>query len=301
MITDNRQITEHFHSSEFRCQHCGNIYIQEELVKKMEELFKKLNASKCIISSGYRCREYDIQIGGFAGRHSEGLAADCVYYDENGNIIPSKIVICVAWDMKLLNGIANIDGNYSHLDNRKNGTYYGDEPRGNSSMWSNPYSYFGVSKEEVRQYTKEEEPSSNKVNVYYQVETKEDGVLPMVKNLEDYAGWSDHPIRYLAMKADKGGLKYRVTTTSGLTLPWVTECDINNHNTGCAGNGEPIATVEAYYYTPKDIIKESGYKYIYYKVNDYPYQKDLIKGNGFDGFAGEAGVTATKFQMYIGD
>ena len=114
MITDNRQITEHFHSSEFRCQHCGNIYIQEELVKKMEELFKKLNASKCIISSGYRCREYDIQIGGFAGRHSEGLAADCVYYDENGNIIHAKIVICVAWDMKLLNAIANIDGNYSH-------------------------------------------------------------------------------------------------------------------------------------------------------------------------------------------
>ena len=30
-------------------------------------------------------------------------------------------------------------------------------------------------------------------------------------------------------------------------------------------------------------------------------QKDLIKGNGFDGFAGESGVTATKFQMYIGD
>lgn len=145
----------------------------------------------------------------------------------------------------------------------------------------------------------EDKPISNEVNVYYQVETKEDGVLPMVKNLEDYAGWSDHPIRYLAMKADKGGLKYRVTTTSGLTLPWVTECDINNHNTGCAGNGEPIATVEAYYYTPKDIIKESGYKYIYYKVNDYPYQKDTIKGSGFDGYAGERGVVATKFQAYI--
>lgn len=145
----------------------------------------------------------------------------------------------------------------------------------------------------------EDNPVSNEVNVYYQVETKEDGVLPMVKNLEDYAGWSDHPIRYLAMKADKGGLKYRVTTTSGLTLPWVTECDINNHNTGCAGNGEPIATVEAYYYTPKDIIKESGYKYIYYKVNDYPYQKDTIKGSGFDGYAGERGVVATKFQAYI--
>lgn len=149
-------------------------------------------------------------------------------------------------------------------------------------------------------YSDEPKPTpSNKVNVYYQVETKEDGVLPMVKNLEDYAGWKDHPIRYLAMKVDKGSIKYRITTISGKTLDWVTKCDIKDHNLGCAGNGEPIATVEAYYYTPEDIVKESGYKYIYYKVNNYPYQKDTIKAPGFDGYAGVYGVIATKFQAYI--
>lgn len=142
-------------------------------------------------------------------------------------------------------------------------------------------------------------PSGNDVNVYYQVETKEDGVLPMVKNLEDYAGYKDHPIRYLAMKVDKGSIKYRVTTISGITLDWVTRCDIKDHNLGCAGNGEPIATVEAYYYTPEDIVRESGYKYIYYKVNNYPYQKDTIKAPGFDGYAGVKGIIATKFQAYI--
>ena len=120
MIQDYRQITEHFHSSEFVCQHCNKIFIEEELVNKLEQLFAKLHASKCIISSGYRCRDYDTVVGGFAGKHSEGLASDCVYYDENGNIIPSKIVICVAWDMRLLNGIAKIDENYVHLDNSIN-------------------------------------------------------------------------------------------------------------------------------------------------------------------------------------
>ena len=99
MITDSRQITEHFHSTEFKCQHCGAIKIQEELVQKLETLFKKLNASKCIISSGYRCPTYDIQIGGFAGQHSLGFASDCIYYAEDGSIIPSKIVICVAFDL----------------------------------------------------------------------------------------------------------------------------------------------------------------------------------------------------------
>lgn len=142
-------------------------------------------------------------------------------------------------------------------------------------------------------------PSGNDVNVYYQVETKEDGVLPMVKNLEDYAGYKDHPIRYLAIKVDKGSIKYRVTTKSGKTLGWVTQCNIKDHNLGCAGNGEPICTVEAYYYTPNDIVKTSGYKYIYYKVNNYPYQKDTIKATGFDGYAGVKGIIATKFQAYI--
>ncbi len=142
-------------------------------------------------------------------------------------------------------------------------------------------------------------PSDKEVNVYYQVETKEDGVLPMVKNLDDYAGYKDHAIRYLAMKVDKGSIKYRVTTISGKTLDWITQCNINDHNLGCAGNGEPICTVEAYYYTPEDIVRESGYKYIYYKVNNYPYQKDTIKAPGFDGYAGVYGVIATKFQAYI--
>lgn len=134
------------------------------------------------------------------------------------------------------------------------------------------------------------------VNVYYQVETKEDGVLPMVKNLDDYAGYKDHAIRYLAIKVDKGSVKYRVTTKSGKTLGWVTQCNIRDHNQGCAGNGEPISTVEAYYYTPSDI---RPYRKAKYKVNNYSWQYDLEKTNGQDGYAGVRGVIATKFQITI--
>lgn len=155
MITSSKQISTHFHSSEFKCQHCNKIKIDEKLVQKMENIFSRLNASKCIISSGYRCPTYDVQIGGFAGRHSEGLAADCCYYDKNGKIIPSKIVICVAYDLGELNGIAKINNNYVHLDNRSGSTYRGDETKGNSSYWTNPYTYFGVSKSDVAKYTGE--------------------------------------------------------------------------------------------------------------------------------------------------
>lgn len=137
---------------------------------------------------------------------------------------------------------------------------------------------------------------SNDVNIYYQVETKEDGVLPMVKNLEDYAGWKNHPIRYLAMKVDKGSIKYRATTKSGKTLGWVTQCNIKDHKNGCAGNGEPICTVEVYYYTPNDI---RPYKKAKYRVNNYSWQYDNETKNGQDGYAGVKGVIATKFQIEI--
>lgn len=99
MITTSKQISTHFHSSEFKCQHCENIKIDENLVNKLENIFSKLNASKCIISSGYRCPEYDKIIGGFVGKHAEGLASDCCFYDKNGKMIPSKIVCCVAYDL----------------------------------------------------------------------------------------------------------------------------------------------------------------------------------------------------------
>ena len=133
MITSSKYISPHFHSSEFMCPHCKSIKIDENLVYKLEHIFSKLNASKCIISSGYRCPEFDMAQNGFTGRHSEGLAADCIFYDKNNKIIPSKIVICVAWDLKELKGIALINDNYVHLDKRGNGTYYGDEKRGKYS------------------------------------------------------------------------------------------------------------------------------------------------------------------------
>ena len=143
----------------------------------------------------------------------------------------------------------------------------------------------------------EDKPISNEVNVYYRVKTQKHGWLKEVKNLEDYAGWENSPITGLAIRVDKGSIKYRVTTVSGKTLGWITGYDINDYISGWAGNDEPIALVEAYYFTPSNV---RPYQYAYYKVNNYPYQKDLIKGNGFDGFGGVREVPMTKFQMYIG-
>lgn len=141
------------------------------------------------------------------------------------------------------------------------------------------------------------ESTSNEVNVYYRVKTQKHGWLKEVKNLEDYAGWENSPITGLAIRVDKGSIKYRVHIKGKGWLPFVTGYDINEFNNGFAGDGvNAIDCVECYYYTPNNI---RPYKKAKYKVNNYPYQYDNEKTKGQDGFAGVYGVIATKFQITI--
>lgn len=273
MITTSKKITTHFHSTEFKCPHCGKIKIDENLVNKVEHIFSKLNASKCIVSSGYRCPTYDKRENGFAGRHSEGLAMDCVFYDKSNKIIPSKIVICVAYDLGELNGIAKINNNYTHLDNRSGSVYRGDETRGNSSYWTNPYSYFGVSKADVAKYTGEVINTINyqshglKTKWYPNVKKGDtnnyagvfgismDGLyidnleyrvrvngrwLPSVVGRNDYAGLLGQAITDVAIK----NATYRVHIKGGSWLSWVNGYNINNSNNGYAGDGRIIDAIQ---------------------------------------------------------
>lgn len=137
----------------------------------------------------------------------------------------------------------------------------------------------------------------NTVNIYYRVKTEKHGWLPEVKNLTDYAGWESSHITGLAIKVDKGSVKYRVHIKGGEWLPYVTGYDIDDIINGFAGDGESVIdAVEVYYFTPNDI---RPYKKAKYKVNDYDWQYDNEKTNGQDGYAGVYGVTATKFQIII--
>ncbi len=139
--------------------------------------------------------------------------------------------------------------------------------------------------------------SNNDVNVFYRVKTKDHGWLPEVKNLTDYAGWQNSPIIGLAIRVDKGSVKYRVHIKGKGWLGFVTGYNINDIINGYAGNGKDIIdAVEVYYYTPNDI---RPYKKAKYKVNDYSWQYDNEKKNGQDGYAGKFGVSATKFQIVI--
>lgn len=151
--SSTKQLSTHFNIMEFRCK-CGKVHTtknSKKLIDYLEKLFVKLNCSKIIVNSGYRCEYWDVYVGGNGiGQHVVGTAADIVCYDKNGKIISSKLVCCAAQDVGF-GGIANIDKSYTatHVDVRESNRWYGDEsvPGGTArSVTTNFYTYFGISK-----------------------------------------------------------------------------------------------------------------------------------------------------------
>ena len=128
-------------------------------------------------------------------------------------------------------------------------------------------------------------------------------ILPFVTNLSDFAGIQGISITDVAIKVNKGSVKYRVHIKDGDWLPYVTGCNWNDPNNGYAGNGQIIDAIEVYYSTPADIVNKYGYQKAQYRIspvngNYYSWQYDNETGNGQDGYAGYFGVAMDRFQLF---
>ena len=119
--------------------------------------------------------------------------------------------------------------------------------------------------------------------------------LPAVVNLSDYAGVVGKKITDIAIKVNKGSIKYRVHVLGGKWLPYVTGYDWSDYKNGYAGNGKPIDAIEV-------ILAGSGkarYRVSPVGKSFYPWQNDNEKSNGQDGYAGSFGVAIDRFQIYL--
>lgn len=149
--------------------------------------------------------------------------------------------------------------------------------------------------------------SKQKVNVTYAARLEDGRVLPEVHNLDDYAGIENKRITDIAMKVDKGSVKYQVHVLGGGWLPWVTGYNWSDHNNGYAGNGKVIDAIRIYYSTPSELVQNGGYQEVKYRISPigstsyYDWQIDDVinKSKGMDGYAGAFGKAIDKVQIYV--
>ena len=153
---DKTQLTKNFNISEFKCKCYGGHSTKNDTVldEMLQKLVDTVKASKCVISSGYRCSKHDRNVGGSGyGPHVDGYAADCCFYDKDGKVISTKLLSCVAQDLGFM-GIANITWDYAwiHLD-MKGRVYKGNEIINYNTVTTDFYSYYGITREEVKKLT----------------------------------------------------------------------------------------------------------------------------------------------------
>jgi N-acetylmuramoyl-L-alanine amidase CwlA len=117
-------------------------------------------------------------------------------------------------------------------------------------------------------------------------------------NSNGYAGVENKSIKGLAIKTDKGTIKYRVHIKGGGWLGWISNYNINDWKIGCAGN--KIGDIDA---VQIDFNGVSGYK-VRYRVSTISTKSYLNWIEGYNtsnsmGYAGIFGKAIDKIQIEI--
>ena len=139
-------------------------------------------------------------------------------------------------------------------------------------------------------------------SVTYRVQTVNKGWLPEVKDLKDYAGIENDPIKGVAIKVNQGSIWYRVHELGKGWLPKVTGYNIKDIKNGYAGNNHPIDAIQICYQPPKGSKTQYCAKYQVSPVGSTSYcawQKNNQKIKGQDGYAGKFGKKIDKLKISI--
>lgn len=132
------KLSEHFDSGEFVCE-CGIEHtIDAELINKLEELFTAIGADAIMITSGYRCPDCSVKVGGTAtDAHTRGIAADIIV--RKGHDYVNSETVAEYAEKVGFSGIGIIDVHAVHVDVRHKNNYvnshwFGDERTGDDNI-----------------------------------------------------------------------------------------------------------------------------------------------------------------------
>lgn len=151
------------YSSTYKKLYSNEVKISEELIALLEKLYLKMNCSKIIINTGYRCPAHNSAIGGSKNsQHLYGTAADVVFYNDSLGLISPKYVCCVASTLGF-KGIGRMN-TATHLDVRTSGVWYGDETKKENGTYYSLtrhgqtfFKYFGLTEEYIETLFKKDE------------------------------------------------------------------------------------------------------------------------------------------------
>ena len=143
-------------------------------------------------------------------------------------------------------------------------------------------------------YGSDPTPTPTGLEFTYAVRTTKGDILPEVTNTQDYAGIRGYAITDIAIKVNRGSIRYRVHVKGGDWLGFVTGYNWNDYNNGYAGNHKPIDLVQIIYSGDSELPK---YRVSPINSNYYSWQYGDKTGSGYDGYAGAKGKTIDRIQI----
>ena len=149
-------ISAHFTLGEFASKDGADLVkYSTELLAKLEEL-RGYGGFTITINSGYRTASHNRAVGGASrSQHVNGTAAD-ITVKKDGKTVDAALICCLCQLLEFP-GVAYISPRSLHVDARKNGTYRGDERKGYRNNVDDFFTYFNITKAEVRALKTEEE------------------------------------------------------------------------------------------------------------------------------------------------
>lgn len=138
-------LSKHFSAREFTCK-CGKCHkadIDAGLIDKLEQLHDLMDAHEIVITSGFRCPEWSVSVGGYANdAHTKGIASDIkVSFCDADGVVRwySSDFVAEGAERVGFSGIGIIDNTAVHVDIRNDKNYvnshwFGDERTGNDNI-----------------------------------------------------------------------------------------------------------------------------------------------------------------------
>ncbi len=114
----NWKDVKHFSENEFKCPCCGKVVVSRKLVF-MLDLARSLAGVPFKISSGYRCKKHNSQVGGVKNSaHLKGLAVDIEVANNLVRLKVLRALVIVGFNrIGISKGFIHVDIDKSKSDN----------------------------------------------------------------------------------------------------------------------------------------------------------------------------------------